>query len=705
MQVMERDMDLQRSAGIAQDESNAINEIDRGLSGIPPWLFKRQGLEDTLESSPTIDQKDLTNILNFIHFMDRCIYVHLLHVRYGESILLKAYPEPCLGKEFTCRWDEEKISGITLDHYQFLNILIDDGKSLILIPALPQSMDKESFTILIPEKSYLVGYRQERRYMSNGISSELIQNGFQAIGKLVDFNPIGFRVDVTPGPSSSFRWLNLDESIHVNLMNNRQTIYSGVCRIIRHVSKQQSMEIILSPISEEIQRFRKKQARNIRQQLVPSPSLVFNHPLLKKRIQLDVHDISTSGFSIYEEEGGRVLMPGMIIPGLNINFSGILNISCTAQVIYHLEEEGRGSRYGLAILDMDINSYGRLTQILTNALEPHSYLSGEVDMDALWEFFFDTDFLYPKKYRIIQFHREEFKETYRKLYQENPEIAKHFTYQKNGRIYGHISMIRAYERAWMMHHHAARAHKNRTTGFIVLKQLMHYVNDLHRLPSAKMDYFICYFRPENRFPDRVFGGFTRELDNRRGCSMDLFAYLSHTGLSLGNSLPEGWSMRNSSALDIWDLKQFYKKSSGGLLLDALGLDEENMDSKCLEDVYKRLSFLRRWSVFSLIYKGEQCAVMIVDQSDLGINLSELLNCIKIIVTNPDKLTWNILSIAVSNLIGGYRIDRVPVMFYPFSYVIDNKIPYEKQYQFWIFNADFTGDFIEYIRKRFRIGYN
>jgi len=698
-------MDLQRSPGIAQDESDALNEIDRGLSGIPPWLFKRHALEEALESSPTIDQKDLINILNFIHFMDRCIYVHLLHVRYGESILLKACPEPCLGKEFTCRWDEGKISGITLEHYQFLNILIDDGKSLILIPAQPQSMDKKSFTIQIPEKSYIVGYRQERRYPCNGISSELIQNGFQAFGELVDFNPIGFRVNITPGPSSSFRWLNLDESIHVNLMDNRQTIYSGVCRIIRHVSKQQGMEIVLSPVSEGIMRFRKKQARNIRQRLVPSPSLVFNHPLLKKRIQLDVHDISTSGFSIYEEEGGRVLMPGMIIPGLNINFSGILNISCTAQVIYHLEEEGRGSRYGLAILDMDINSYSRLTQILTNVLEPHSYLSTEVDMDALWEFFFDTDFLYPKKYRIIQSHREAFKETYRKLYQENPEIAKHFIYQKNGRIYGHISMIRAYERAWMLHHHAARAHENRMIGFIVLKQLMYYLNDMHRLPSAKADYFICYFRPENRFPDRVFGGFARELENRRGCSMDLFAYLSHTGLSLGNSLPEGWSLRSSSSLDIWNLKRFYEKSSNGLILDAMGFEQNDTDGEHLEDIYGRLGLLRRWQVYSLVYKGEQYAVIIVNQSNLGINLSELLNCIKIIVTKPEELSRDVLSIAVSNLVGGYKIERIPVMFYPFSYVIDNKIPYEKSYQLWIINVDYADEFMEYMRKRFRMSYN
>ncbi|MBW1912508.1 MAG: pilus assembly protein PilZ, partial [Deltaproteobacteria bacterium] len=94
-------------------------------------------------------------------------------------------------------------------------------------------------------------------------------------------------------------------------------------------------------------------------------------------------------------------------------------------------------------------------------------------------------------------------------------------------------MVRAYQKAWLLQHHAARAMDSKRTGFIVLKQIMHYLNDMYRLPSAKMDYVMCYFQPANKFPDRVFGGFARSLKNPRGCSMDLFAYLPYTGLSLG----------------------------------------------------------------------------------------------------------------------------------------------------------------------------
>ena len=87
----------------------------------------------------------------------------------------------------------------------------------------------------------------------------------------------------------------------------------------------------------------------------------------------------------------------------------VLEMACSAQVIYSRETEDQGFRCGLAILDMSVASYSRLTHILTNALDPNAYISCEIDMEALWEFFFKTGFIYPKKYRLIQSHRDKFK--------------------------------------------------------------------------------------------------------------------------------------------------------------------------------------------------------------------------------------------------------------------------------------------------------
>ncbi|MBW1912509.1 MAG: PilZ domain-containing protein [Deltaproteobacteria bacterium] len=419
-------MDSIRTSDVFPRANDPVRRISGDESKLPPWLFRHQDLENALESAKTVDRKTLTNTFNHIHFMDEYLFVHLRHPKYNESILLKAYPEPCLGEELTCRLTGEELTGLKLDSYEFLHLVIDDGQCLMLVPAELKWLEKVRFRIQLPEQGYAVGQRQAKRYCCKEIDADLIQSGFLARGELLDFSPAGLRVKVRPEPHCSFQWLNSEEPVTIHLRKDRQILFSGSCRCVRQHDLPGDREIVLAPVDRSIKRFKNKEARNIRQQLLPSPALAFNHPLLNKRTQLDVHDISTSGFSVFEVANERVLLPGMIIPDLKVIFSGALEIGCTAQVIYRKEEE-KESRCGLAILDMDINAYSRLTQILTNVMEPNTHISSEVDMEALWEFFFDTGFIYPKKYRIIQSRRGDFKKVYRKLYQENPEIAKHFT--------------------------------------------------------------------------------------------------------------------------------------------------------------------------------------------------------------------------------------------------------------------------------------
>ncbi|MBE9571952.1 MAG: hypothetical protein IMF11_15085, partial [Proteobacteria bacterium] len=433
--------------------------------------------------------------------------------------------------------------------------------------------------------------------------------------------------------------------------------------------------------------------------------VIFNHPLLNTRVQFEISDISTSGFSVYEKADEAVLLFGMIIPELVIDFAGVSRLECTAQVIYRLNEKEKGIRCALAILDMDIKTYSRLTNILGSALDPNVHISNEIDSNTLWEFLFESGFIYPKKYRLIKSYREDFKKTYRKLYKESPEIARHITYERNGQIYGHISMVRAYERTWMIHHHAARNTGSKRSGLQVLKQLMHYLNDMHRLPSIKMDYTMSYFRPESKFPDRVFGGFARALKNPKGCSLDLFSYLPYTTLSLGTRLPEGWSLQECSSLDLWELSQFYNHHSGGLLLEILRRRGKDSSDECIEKLYNKLGFIRELKTYSLTSYGKLNAVLIVDKSNLGLNLSELLNSIKIVVTNPEDLPWEVLSIAIGQLAPIYNKAKVPVLIYPLDYVEARQIPYEKRYQLWILNVSYGDEYMEFMQRKFRVKFD
>ncbi|MGD9076221.1 MAG: PilZ domain-containing protein [Desulfobacteraceae bacterium] len=697
-------MAINRWAELHPEQSVPSNGASRKETGLPPWKFKHENLVRVLQGAESVSQEDLINTVNRIHFKEGSILVHLEHPKWEESILLHAYPQACFSRNLTCHWPEMNPLNPELLRYQFLHLIIANGKSIILVPGELRSMDEHSLCVQLPRTSYAVGRRQARRYACKEVTGELTQNGFRATGELLDFSPAGLRMRVRPDSQSSFHWLNSDELVSILLRRGSQILFSGTCSFIREQGNFHEREFVLAPTEKMIKRFKTKQIRNPRLRLLPSPTVSFEHPFLRKRFQLEIRDISTSGFSVYEKSDEGVLIPGMIFPGLSINFASELKMNCTVQVIHRHEKETDQIHFGLAILDMDINAYSLLTHMLIKALDPHAHLSDAVDMDALWEFFFESGFIYPTKYRLIQSHREGFRETYRKLYQENPEIAKHFTYQEKGRIYGHISMVRAYQRSWMIHHYAARSMERRRTGFMVLKQMMHYLNDMCRLPSAKMDYVMCYFRPENKFPNLVFGGFVRALNSKRGCSTDLFAYLPYTSLSLGTELPKGWSLEECSERDLWELKRFYMHYSGGLLLDALGLDQEDSREEPLEVVYREAGFHRKLKAYSLRQQGELGAVLIVNQSDLGLNFSELLNGIKILVTNPEALPWNVLSTAVAKLTAGYDTEKVPILFYPFEYVQAEDIPYEKRYQLWTLNVRYGQEYMEFMQRKFKISY-
>ena len=354
---------------------------------------------------------------------------------------------------------------------------------------------------------------------------------------------------------------------------------------------------------------------------------------------------------------------------------------------------------------MDIQSYSRINHVLVSNSDPLVSVSMEVDMDALWEFFFQTGFMYPQKYGYCQAHRERFMETYRKLYQENHEIARHITYEKNGRIYAHLAIIRAYERTWLIHHHAARPMENRLPGFVVLKQTMLFLNGIHQLASARMDYVMCFFRPENKFPDRVFGGFTRYMNNPHACSCDLFTYLSLPLAAAEEDFPKDWLLRESTSIDLWELEQFYRYNSGGLLMDILRPVGSEGGIESLEKVTERLGFLRKCRFYSLIYQGHLKAVFIVDQSDLAINMSDLLNCIKVLVVDPATLSSELLSLTAAKLGSVYGLDNVTILLYPASHIASSGIAYKKQYQLWILNLHYSNQFMDYLQKKFRMKYD
>ena len=140
-------------------------------------------------------------------------------------------------------------------------------------------------------------------------------------------------------------------------------------------------------------------------------------------------------------------------------------------------------------------------------------------------------------------------------------------------------------------------------------------------------------------------------------------------------------------------------------MKVLRPENSDMGNNSLEHVYENLGFLRKWRSYSLVYNGKVKAIFVVNQSDVAINMSNLLNCIKVLVVDPGGLPFDILSNAITQLGKVYNLDKVTLLIYPASIVETTGVSFEKHYQLWILNVRYSNQFMEYVQKKFRVKYD
>ncbi len=675
---------------------------DHPLTSFFPRPFQNHELLIMTGTEKKFPREKLVNKVNHLNFIDGNLSVIFSDRHNRRDIVMKARPQPCLEDKCTCLPAPDGISWEPVKDYQPSFLMIDDGLGAVIAPVELASLNQSALTVKIPKECMIKTQRAVRRRICDNLTCDIRLPDKKYRGILIDFTPKAFSVRLSDGQGVE----NLDpsETAQIDIFRNSTKLFSGPCRLVRNGLNTPDRRIVYAPLNERIQLFPPRKIRNTRWRTTPSFTIRYRHPFSLEQVERDTFDVSTSGFSIRENPEEQTLMAGMMIPELSIHYAGISEMTCSAQVIYRREDDqGAIVQSGLAITDMDVLSFSRFNHLVGMNFDSNAHVSTTVDMEALWEFFFDTGFIYGEKYQHLYPHRNSFKETYRKLYQDNPEIARHFTYEKNGRIYGHISMIHSYPPTWVIHHFSAKPMESKVPGFLILRQITHYINGYYRFLSHKMDYVMTYYRPENRIVDKIFGGFARELNNPRGSSLDLFSYLHRDKSSAEEqALPAGFTVNPCSAGDLEMLKSYYERVSGGLLLDAFRLD---LSMKPLEETFLNAGFKRTCRTFCLRFEEAPLAFFIVNQSDLGLNLSDLLNGITIIVMDEKKSTWKILSSALQTLDSFYETDHIPLLIYPARYAEEHGIRVDKQYQLWILRNDpYSEQYTDYMGRKFRMKY-
>lgn len=650
-----------------------------------------------------ISRSYLINKINYINFFDRTIVLKFKHAKYGRTLTLDLKPQPCQGEQLDFKWPTESRIFKKLLPYQLQSLLINDGKTLIRVEPETVSLHETGLCLRLPETCHQFSHRKMSRQIGRNVDVQMIQSSSIFRGNLLDFNAVSFRVELKAGVHQAFEWINPENSVSVILSEGPLTYYSGECNILRHSRCHATRRYVLEPINQEINRYRQKEFRSDRIELTPSPDITFNHPLTKKSVSLKVIDLSGSGFSVEEDERNAQLITGLIIPELELRFADNVSVKCKTQVVYRkvCEEQkiGDWTKYGLAILDMDLDNNVKLLSLLHQANNRYSYISNNVDLDELWDFFFETGFIYPDKYVFIEANKEHIKNIYKKIYTQSPSIARHFIYQEKGTIMGHMAMVRFYENSWLIQHHAARRSAISKAGLIVLKQIGHFINDSCRLKAIHLRYVIMYYRPTNKFPSRIFGGAADHFNDRKCCSIDPFAYYHFSFPPTGaDQLADGWELTPAQTDDLADLADFYESESGGLMLNALDLDPDQTEGNGLDQEFRRLGFKKAKYIFALKTDGFLKAVILVNVSDIGLNLSNLTNCIKFIVMDREGLTKEVVSNVVQHIYNEIGLEELTVLVYPVAFADAIQLPYEKVYNMWVMNTRFSDPYFRYLHR-------
>jgi hypothetical protein len=663
-----------------------------------PRRLSSDAEDRNFESTKSIGKRYLVNKLNYINFQDRTIIVNFRHKKYSTTISLQATPLPCSGNHLECVWTEITDPGILRSH-TFHNLFITDGKKCLLVYPNVISINEQGISLLLPETCSELSSRKMKRHPCTGIQALITQNSAILKGSLLDYSASSFRTQVTTASPQVFQWINFTTPVSLHLYSDHELLYSGECMIIRQFLDQTTGVFVLSAVNDRFQRYKPKQFRSTRYTLVPSPNMVFVHPFTGKKVQLKTIDLSGSGFSVEENAGSSMLLAGLILPELELSFAHSFRITCRAQVVYRNTssngEKDGVVKCGLAILDMAMDDQMQLLSLLHQTDHRNSYLNTSVDMDALWDFFFETGFIYPEKYAFFQTNKSEVKRLYEQLYNHNPGIARHFIHQEKGAILGHISMVRCYENSWLIHHHAASKKESMKAGIMVLKQASCYANDLHHLQSAHLKYLFSYYRPDNKFPNRVFGGFAKELNDPRGMSLDKFAYFHYRQIKVNQGLlDETWALTEIRSEDFAELKRFYGHVAGGLMIDAFDLQPGTVPQDGLAKEYQRLGFKKEKRLYSLLEGGELKALILANITDIGLNMTNLTNCATVIVIDESIPRYFIES-ALSQVAGEYEHQEMPVLMYPVSYAESNFIPYEKIYTLCILNLEYLDQYFKF----------
>ena len=132
-------------------------------------------------------------------------------------------------------------------------------------------------------------------------------------------------------------------------------------------------------------------------------------------------------------------------------------------------------------------------------------------------------------------------------------------------------------------------------------------------------------------------------------------------------------------------------------MQALDLIPAQPDYANLCEKYQQHGFCRDRLLFSLKENNELKAVSMVNISDVGLNMSDLTNCIQVFVLD-DTMQRHVFDAMLDRLSDHYPDEEMPVVVYPASFAETHGITCDKTYNMLVLSIDYFDHFIKHLNK-------
>jgi hypothetical protein len=227
----------------------------------------------------------------------------------------------------------------------------------------------------------------------------------------------------------------------------------------------------------------------------------------------------------------------------------------------------------------------------------------------------------------------ELQHTVRTLLEVNGSLLSTVVLRNEAAVDAHMSILRFHERTWMVQHLAAMPMTARgldtsarlTLGFTYYGRL-----------RKDIGWVKMFFRPNNPWPARVFGGYARRLGDVPTSDLRTFHYLPASTQAHDPTVSPDITVTSATPDDLGVVQAWFSSRGRLVEIEANDLRADAFALASLGAAYQSLGLRRQRECLVARRDRRIAGVALLDIASLGLNFSELTNAFTVHMVDDDE---------------------------------------------------------------------